>query len=337
MFGRGLVEAVASPVPDEWFIRRVGAQKSHKVSTNVMMVLTAALTNEAVDSEDISRLAGLDRSTADACLELLRATGYLPSVGPVLRQEPPPPGVRATLTYLADTYNYPFERYERGRSDSDRTRMAAYSTVHPDEDRARAIPDDRPTLVQLPLPIADVPSAATASFLERVAYLLAIATVPTMTTPSPWPGQPLWRKTSPSGGSRHPTELYLQIAADSGARVFYADPMTRRVVALDDEMDIDAIERARVQCDSGKRVSLVVTSRFARNMYRYREPRTFRTVFLDVGHVIGTMRLAAAQLGLRVVHSRPSPIDQWDRSWGTGQFDEFPSVALVVTDEREST
>lgn len=44
---------------------------------------------------------------------------------------------------------------------------------------------------------------------------------------------------------------------------------------------------------------IVVTAVFARNMYRYREPRTFRTVFMDVGHLLGTFEMVASALGVR--------------------------------------
>ncbi len=44
---------------------------------------------------------------------------------------------------------------------------------------------------------------------------------------------------------------------------------------------------------------VVVTGVFARNMYRYREPRTLRTVFMDAGHLIGTLEMAAARVGVR--------------------------------------
>jgi hypothetical protein len=34
-------------------------------------------------------------------------------------------------------------------------------------------------------------------------------------------------------------------------------------------------------------------------MYRYREPRTFRTVFTDAGHLLGTFEMVASALGVR--------------------------------------
>jgi nitroreductase len=33
-------------------------------------------------------------------------------------------------------------------------------------------------------------------------------------------------------------------------------------------------------------------------MYRYREPRTFRTIYMDIGHVAGTIDVLAHAMGL---------------------------------------
>lgn len=44
---------------------------------------------------------------------------------------------------------------------------------------------------------------------------------------------------------------------------------------------------------------VMVTCVFERNMYRYREPRTFRTVHMDAGHLAETFELACAANGIR--------------------------------------
>jgi SagB-type dehydrogenase family enzyme len=44
---------------------------------------------------------------------------------------------------------------------------------------------------------------------------------------------------------------------------------------------------------------IMVTAVFSRNMYRYREPRTFRTIFIDTGHLLGTCEMVASALGLQ--------------------------------------
>ena len=333
MFPRSQVEVLPSPTLGVWLIRRIGARESHRVSTSVVSVLAAVLAEGVGDCAAVAQLTGSGRSTVERCLEVLTEGGYLPSMTDV-RDDAPPTQSCAAVSYIADTYDYPFERYECGRSDSDRARMAAYSAVHADEDRHRVMPDGRAMLVELPFPSSNIEVVATGSLLERVAHLMAIVAVPTMKAHAPWLGQPLWRKTSPSGGSRHPTELYLQVVDGLRARTFYVDPAARRVVSMDDDMDADGISRAWDHCEGDGRVNVIVTSRFARNMYRYREPRTFRTVFLDVGHVVGTLRLAAGELGLRVVRESARWIGGSDDGCDFAHLTEFPSVRLVITDVR---
>jgi hypothetical protein len=43
--------------------------------------------------------------------------------------------------------------------------------------------------------------------------------------------------------------------------------------------------------DSSALGAIVLTSVFERNMYRYREPRTFRTFHMDVGHILATIEM----------------------------------------------
>ena len=46
----------------------------------------------------------------------------------------------------------------------------------------------------------------------------------------------------------------------------------------------------------------ILTSVFERNRFRYREPRTFRTIFLDAGHLLETFRISSSLFGW---HSYP--------------------------------
>ncbi|HEY1213788.1 MAG TPA: hypothetical protein VGE93_09185, partial [Bryobacteraceae bacterium] len=45
------------------------------------------------------------------------------------------------------------------------------------------------------------------------------------------------------------------------------------------------------------RCIVTLTSTFDRNMYRYREPRTYRTVHMDAGHTAGSARILANACG----------------------------------------
>jgi hypothetical protein len=46
------------------------------------------------------------------------------------------------------------------------------------------------------------------------------------------------------------------------------------------------------------RALIAFTSVFDRNMFRYREPRTLRTIYMDVGHLATTLEVSARSLGI---------------------------------------
>lgn len=113
------------------------------------------------------------------------------------------------------------------------------------------------------------------------------------------------RKTSPSGGSRHPTEGYIVInyqieGLEKG--VYHFSVKENALEKIHSEVDENII------CDTfpglfrnsaRPKVVIVLTTLFERNMYRYREPRTFRSIFIDIGHVSETIRLVSQALGLK--------------------------------------
>jgi SagB-type dehydrogenase family enzyme len=121
-----------------------------------------------------------------------------------------------------------------------------------------------------------------------------------------WDGEPLLLRTSPSGGARHPTETYVCIfnisGIDAGWYHVQINPLklvclTRSGASDDDGRSCfpSLFDRARfkIQC------ALVLTCVFERNMYRYREPRTFRSVHIDAGHLAETFEAVSASLGIQ--------------------------------------
>ena len=133
----------------------------------------------------------------------------------------------------------------------------------------------------------DIDSASLTAFLALLCGVVAA-------TPLPWVGAaPVLRKTSPSGGSRHPTEVYALIRGVPGIasgwwHVNSGDAVLERIGQAPPEN-----ERAA----SVQEVAPVFTRNPSRNRYRYREPRTFRTVHMDVGHLLGSCELLARAAG----------------------------------------
>jgi len=124
----------------------------------------------------------------------------------------------------------------------------------------------------------------------------------------PVPGHPeippFLRKTSPSGGSRHPTEGYIinlsLEAIDNG--LYWFSPQSYSLQLVNRKFDIREIRtnlEGLFRAEFEPRVLVVLTSVFKRNMFRYREPRTFRTIFIDAGHVASTIEMVSRALKVK--------------------------------------
>ena len=117
---------------------------------------------------------------------------------------------------------------------------------------------------------------------------------------------PLWgkllHKTSPSGGARHPGEVYMAALDVSGLRrgVYHynaRDHVLERLPA--------GISRKRLfdyavgQTHVAKAAAVFfMTAIFPRSMWKYRSPRAYRVVTLETGHLGQTFCLVATWLGL---------------------------------------
>jgi len=109
-------------------------------------------------------------------------------------------------------------------------------------------------------------------------------------------------KTSPSGGSRHPIEVYLVALRVTGLRPgvyhYRADDH-----CLEKTPAAAGAHIARQYCADQPYVAeaaalFIMTAVFARNMWKYRHARGYRVVLLDAGHLGQTFCLTATRLGL---------------------------------------
>lgn len=225
----------------------------------------------------------------------------------------------AAARYHLSTYDYPFIDYSAalGGFSRDRGRMADYLRREPDLARAKSYPGARRR--QLPFPNAALlPSPARMVGLDAppagVDPTDAVTKVLSMTFGSIGElprgsarAAPDLRRTSPSGGARHPCEGYLLSLGLPGLdRGIYHAMTTDVALELVGPAPADA-DLARLFPATWVRAPfevlavIVVTCVFERNMYRYREPRTFRTVHMDAGHLAATAELAASSLGLEAM------------------------------------
>jgi SagB-type dehydrogenase family enzyme len=109
-------------------------------------------------------------------------------------------------------------------------------------------------------------------------------------------------KTSPSAGARHPIEVYVLALAVDGL-----DPGSYHYRPADHELELVSArsgpETARAWCagqahPANASAIFVMTAVFDRSMWKYPNPRAYRTVLLDAGHLGQTFCLTATHLGL---------------------------------------
>ena len=113
---------------------------------------------------------------------------------------------------------------------------------------------------------------------------------------------PLLRKTSPSGGARHPAEVYVVALKVDGLKngVYHYNHRDHVLERLRSGPMRDVVLRQALgQQHVGNACAVCyMTAYLPRSMYKYRAPRAYRTVSLETGHLAQTFCLVATWLGL---------------------------------------
>ena len=109
-------------------------------------------------------------------------------------------------------------------------------------------------------------------------------------------------KTSPSGGARHPIEVYLLAMRVQGLAqgLYHYDCLHHRLEWL---KSVPAVKKA-VQYTADQQfledasALFLMTAVFARTQWKYRFPRAYRVILIEAGHLCQTFCLVATWLGL---------------------------------------
>ena len=114
-------------------------------------------------------------------------------------------------------------------------------------------------------------------------------------------GDRLPLKTSPSGGARHPIDVFalLRNVAGCAPGLYRYDPEHHQLESLGRPGPTDVQVYLPSQYwynDAGMLVFL--SARFERTMQRYKYPRAYRTIMIEAGHICQTFCLSATWLGL---------------------------------------
>ncbi|GIH08207.1 hypothetical protein Rhe02_62740 [Rhizocola hellebori] len=318
-------------IGDHWMAENLLERKRYKVSRRTAATLAAACRPQ--DPEMLAkRLAEVDTSGEsvwvwEKLIASLCERGLIVDAATIdddpqlawfvnLRKSWSRFGWHEAAEYHALSFDYPCMDYSEAAAFlADQARMRGYQADEPDTDRFKLEYLDRPG-VSLPEPETDIPtmSARTAwadhpepavvdfESLSKVVSLSfgAIGAIIPRTDSAP-----LLRRSSPSGGGRNPSEGYVIVRDVPGLEPGWYH-ITMRPFSLRrlDGPQTDEQSLMRLFPETLERFPfpikalVVITSMFERNMYRYREPRTFRTVHMDAGHIASSMRISARSLGL---------------------------------------
>ncbi len=137
--------------------------------------------------------------------------------------------------------------------------------------------------------------------LETVSQLLSLVWGVTGYLESPVFGK-LPRKTSPSGGARHPGEVYLMALRVKGlkAGLYHYHPGRHCLETIGTNA---TPAKAKLYCahqsyTKNAAALFLMTAVFGRTMWKYPKSRAYRVVLLDAGHLCQTFCLVATWLGL---------------------------------------
>jgi SagB-type dehydrogenase family enzyme len=195
----------------------------------------------------------------------------------------------------------------------DKAMMASYLAGEPQPDSYKRIPGkqialerDAPVTARSMADVfADDVGAARSpgpiTFAE-LSWLLYLTYGKTATRKLPLTGAHV-AKTSPSGGSRHPTEVYPVVFSAEGVEpgLYHYSVEHHALVELapgDHRRFVqDHVITHPARPGFPPTVVLVHATIFERSMFRYREGRSYRVMQYDLGHVMQTGALVASALG----------------------------------------
>ncbi len=128
--------------------------------------------------------------------------------------------------------------------------------------------------------------------IDTITFLLNYAAAKTDSVNMYATGEHL-RKAVPSGGARHPIEFYVVVGdevAGIEAGIYHYNVRHHRLDAIEVSCaSLKALQEASSVLPRSRSkpfgFAFIHTCRFERSMYRYREPRNYRVMQFDLGHI----------------------------------------------------
>lgn len=138
-------------------------------------------------------------------------------------------------------------------------------------------------------------------------------------------------KAVPSGGARHPTEGYLVVFKDGEipAGCYHYSVRTHSL----DQLSDDKPKKPRIIGTDFDPVAIIgCSSTIERSMWRYREPRTYRVLYHDVGHILESLRLISRGYGLSTLARCKFNDDFLEQWFGRDYFSDPIMAYMAIAD-----
>ena len=288
-----------------WAFVNVDTRKSllavgkDRVPPILFALLSAASSSDSVTTRPIADVRTLDILRQNKLL-LIEESAQKAPVSTV---------ASATDLYHRYVWDYEFADYATpGWRERDHDRMVAYEAV---EHRPPLFTDRAGARHSLPEIDTTVFSGTPQTLsLDNLSYLLKIGFGATSFSEE---GSGQWmRKTSPSGGARHPTDAMVSIPGHMGPiapGLYYYDPASHSLIEAEDGR-LSSAEYREDTSGQASFVQIMLLSRVERAMWRYRDCRSFRAIAIDAGHVLETLCLVAEGMRLCVkTHTKTAASD----------------------------
>jgi SagB-type dehydrogenase family enzyme len=146
---------------------------------------------------------------------------------------------------------------------------------------------------------------------------------------------PIVLKTSPSGGARHPTEVYPVVLRVAGLEPgiyhysvqWHALELVRAGAGMFEELVVAMCAEQRWVRDAA--VVLILTAQIERSMWKYPHAHAYRVLLLDAGHLGQTFQLVCTALGLAPFTSAAMDDELVERELGLDGVAEVPVYAAA--------
>lgn len=227
--------------------------------------------------------------------------------------------------YHQFAYDYPFQDYgSPDWRDADRRLMEQYAAISPPPPIESRYHGEPIALREINFERdfwEDLDTVRSWPHAERLAFLLKFVFAKTGEVSSAFMSCP--KRTSPSGGARHPTDAIIELSGGwlglpSGS--FHYDATRHALVPTEVQPE-----------NSGRQSPCVITlvSTVERAMWRYRDIRAFRPVLLDLGHIAEMTALLCEVLGFKFTVSLPRQSNDARLDW----MDRPDFLCFEITEE----